>query len=295
MTDSINIFKSSVYLLYKNPILFVLPSIGSIISIIFEAFYLVELRNNKNNQNYFPFPDIFILFLFFISFTIAYFQLILISRKIIPKRGFENKNYCYNIIIFELLVIYSFYALTLVDIGGYETEMRGKLASTTTDHFSMYTSKISIHYDNLFATIVSFGIPLVFLVSIISMFFNAWMVEYILQIPADETKRRSLRSGILGPYQSLKNIAILTIYGMDKDTKKAIALLFILSTLISITGFVFADIAVIPAADSLSLYISQFAILNIIEAIYLPFFLVCLFLMFLSRPFNIDDDNILHF
>src|ERR687886_3124359 len=111
MADSINIFKSSAYLLYKNPILFVLPSIGSIISIVFEAFYLVMLRNNgNNNQNYFPFLDIFILFLFFISFTIAYFQLILISRKIIPKRSPENKNY-YNIIIFELLVIYSFYAL----------------------------------------------------------------------------------------------------------------------------------------------------------------------------------------
>ena len=120
-----NIFKSSAYLLCKNPILFVLPSIGSIISIISEAFYLVGLRNNTNNQNYFPFSDIFILFLFFISFSIAYFQLILISRKIIPKRDFENKNY-YNIIIFELLVIYSFYALTLADIGGYETEMRGK-------------------------------------------------------------------------------------------------------------------------------------------------------------------------
>jgi hypothetical protein len=131
----INIFKSSAYLLYKNPILFVLPSIGSIISIVFEAFYLVVLRNN-NNQNYFPFSDIFVLFLFFISFTIAYFQLILISRKIIPKRGFENKNY-YNVIIFELLVIYSFYALTLVDIGSYETEMRGKLASAKTGHFSI--------------------------------------------------------------------------------------------------------------------------------------------------------------
>ena len=189
MADSINIFKSSAYLLYKNPILFTLSSIGSIISIVFEAFYLVGLRNN-NSQNYFLFSDIFILFLFFISFTIAYFQLILISRKIIPKRSPENKNYCYNTIIFEFLVIYSFYAITLADIGGYETEMRGKLASasTTTDHFSTYISKISIQYDNLFATIVSFGIPLVFLVSIISMFFNAWMVQYILQITTDKTK-----------------------------------------------------------------------------------------------------------
>src|SRR5919197_2073851 len=155
----VNVFKSSAYLLYKNPILFVLPSIGSIISIVSEAFYLVVLRNN-NNQNYFPSSDIFILFLFFISFTIAYFQLILISRKIIPKRGFENKNY-YNVIVFELLVIYSFYALTLADIGGYETEMRGKLASSAkTGHFSIYISKISIHNnDSLVVNIISFGIP----------------------------------------------------------------------------------------------------------------------------------------
>jgi hypothetical protein len=291
MADT-NIFRSSAYLLYKNPILFLLPSIGSIISIISEAFYLVGLRNNNiNNQNFFPFSDVFVLFLFFISFTIAYFQLTLISRKIIPKRGFENKNY-YNIIIFELLVIYSFYALTLADIGGYETEMRGKLASTSTDHFSTYISKISIRYDNLFATIVSFGIPLVFLVSIISMFFNAWMVQYILLIAADET--RNIRSSILGPYQSLRNIVILTVYEMDKDTKKTIALLFILSILISVMDFVLTDIVVMPVADGLTFYLLQFAILSIIGAIYSPFFLICLFLMFMSRPFHIDDNNILH-
>jgi hypothetical protein len=223
----VTIFKSSAYLLYKNPILFVLPSIGSIISI--EAFYLVGLRNNNiNNQNYFPFSDIFVLLLFFISFTIAYFQLTLISRKIIPKRGFENKNY-YNIIIFELLVIYSFYALTLADIGGYETEMRGKLASSAAKpgHFSIYISKISIQNDSLFASIISFGIPLVLLLSIISMFFNAWMVQYILLIgAADET--RTIHSSIVGPYQSLRNIVILTVQEMDKDTKKNIVLLFIL-------------------------------------------------------------------
>jgi hypothetical protein len=294
MADT-NIFKTSAYLLYKNPILFLLPSVGSIISIVYEAFYLVGLSNN--NQNYFPFSDIFVLFLFFISFTIAYFQLTLISGKILPKRGFENKNKnYYNIIIFEFLVIYSFYALTLADIGGYETEMRGKLASSTsTDHFSTYISKISIHYNNLFATIVSFGIPLVFLVSIISMFFNAWMVQYILWIAADET-RRSIRSSILAPYQSLRNIVILTVYEMDYDTKKTIALLFILSTLISVMEFVLTDIAVIPVADGLTLYLLQFAILSIIGAIYSPFFLVCLFLTFLSRPSHRDDNNnILHF
>src|SRR5919199_4810251 len=195
----VNIFKTSAHILYKNPILFLLPSVGSIISNVSEAFYLVGLRNNT--QNYFPFSDIFVLFLFFISFTIAYFQLILISRKIIPKRGFENKNRnYYNVIIFELLVIYSFYALTLADIGGYETEMRGKLAfaSANTGHFSIYISKISIHN---YVSIISFGIPLVFLLSIISLFFNAWMVQHILLIAADET--RNIHSSIVGPYQSL--------------------------------------------------------------------------------------------
>ena len=294
----INIFKSSAYLLYKNPILFVLPSIGCIISIVFEVFYLVGLRdNNNNNQNYFPFSDILVLFLFFISFTIAYFQLTLISRKIISKRGFENRNY-YNIIIFELLVIYSFYALMLADIGDYETEMRGKLASSANKgHFSIYISKINIqNNESSFVNVISFGIPLVLLLSIISMFFNTWMVQYILLIAADdETRRRTIRSSILGPYQSLRNIVILTVHEMDNDTKKNIALLFILSTLTSIIGFVLTNIAVIPVADGLSLYILQFAMLNIIGAIYSPFFLVCLFLMFMSRPFHIDYDNTLHF
>jgi hypothetical protein len=83
---------------------------------------------------------------------------------------------------------------------------------------------------------------------------------------------------------------------MDYDTKKTIALLFILSTLTSIIGFVLTDIAVIPVADGLSVYILQFLILNIIGAIYSPFFLLCLFLTFMSRPFHIDDDdNTLHF
>jgi hypothetical protein len=119
------------------------------------------------------------------------------------------------------------------------------------------------------------------------------MVQYILLIAADET--RNIRSSILGPYQSLRNMVILTVHEMYNDTKKNIALLFILSTLISIIGFVLTDIAVIPVADGLSLYILQFATLNIIGAIYSPFFLVCLFLTFMSRPFHIDDDNILHF
>ena len=88
----------------------------------------------------------------------------------------------------------------------------------------------------------------------------------------------------------------LTVHEMDNDIKKSIALLFIISTLTSIIGFVFTDIAVIPVADGLSLYmLLQFTILNIIGAIYSPFFLVCLFFTFMSRPFHIDDNNILRF
>jgi hypothetical protein len=93
------------------------------------------------------------------------------------------------------------------------------------------------------------------------------MVQYILLIAADET-RHIRSSSILGPYQSLRNIVVLTIQEMDKDTKKNIALLFILSTLTSIIGFILTDIAVIPIADGLSLYILQFLILNTIGAIY---------------------------
>ena len=175
----------------------------------------------------------------------------------------------------------------------YETEMRGKLASAKTGHFSVYISKISIQNDSLFVNVISFGIPLVLLLSITSMFFNSWMVQYILLIVADE--RINIRSSILSLYQSLRNIVIFTVHEMDNDTKKNITLLFILSTLTSIIGFVLTDIAIIPVADGLSLYMIQFAILNIIGAIYSPFFLVCLFLTFTSRPFHIDDNNILHF
>ena len=156
--NSIDIFKHSAYILYRYPILFLLPSIGSVISIVSEAFFVIGLHNNNNNQNYFPFSDIFVLFLFFISFMLAYFQLVFVARKIISKTAFENKNY-YNVIIFELLIIYSFYALTLADIGGYKSDVRGRLASVKTDRFSMYISKISIHNDTLLVTLFLLVFP----------------------------------------------------------------------------------------------------------------------------------------
>ena len=270
-----NIFNTSAYLLYKNPILFLLPSIGSIISIVSETFFIIGLRNN-NDQNYFPFSDIVILFLFFISFTIAYFQLF-IARKVILKTAIKTKNY-YNVIIIELLIIYSIYALVLADIGDNESDMRKSLASVKSDRFSLYTSKINSYNYNTISIIIPLGILIVLLSTIISMFFNAWMVQYVL-IGDQNMGSNGSRHGL---YESLKNIVSITIQEKDKDKKKNIVSLFILTTLISILGFVLTNIAVLPIADSLTLYPLQFVVLNIIGAIYSPFFLVCLFLTFLS-------------
>jgi hypothetical protein len=266
--------KTGAYLLYKNPILYLLPSIGSVISIVSEAFFVIGLRNN-NNQNYFPFSDILVLLLFFVSFTITYFQLVIISRKlIILKTVFKSKNY-YNVIIVDLLIIYSIYALALADIGAYESDMRKSLASVKSDRFSLYTSKIDTHSVNTILIIISSGIPIILLSVIISMFFNAWIVKYIL------IGDQYVNTGRYGLYESLKNIVSVTIQKQN-DKKKKIASLFVVTALISITGFVLTNIAVFPIGDSQSLYMLQFVILNIIGAIYSPFFLVCLFLTFLS-------------
>jgi len=76
-------------------------------------------------------------------------------------------------------------------------------------------------------------------------------------------------------------VVSVTTGANNEGKKKKIASLFILTTLISILGFVLTNIAVFPIADTLSLYLLQFVVLNIIGAIYSPFFLVCLFLTFL--------------
>jgi len=267
-----NIFKVSAYLLYKNPILFLLPSIGSIISIVSETFFVIGLRNN-NNQNYFPFSDIVILFLFFISFTITYFQLF-IARKVIYNTAIKTKNH-YDVIIIELLIIYSIYAVVLVDIGDNESDMRKSLVSAKSDRFSLYTSKINTYNNNTILIIIRFGVLIVLLSTIISMFFNAWMVQYML------IGHQSISSSRHGLYESLRNIVSVTTGANNEGKKKKIASLFILTTLISILGFVLTNIAVFPIADTLSLYLLQFVVLNIIGAIYSPFFLVCLFLTFL--------------
>ena len=270
---AINLFKTSAYSLYRNPILFLLPSIGSVISIVSEVLFVIGLSNN-NNQNYFPFSDIVILFLFFVSFTIAYFQLF-IARKVILKKVFNTNNY-YNILVIELLIIYSIHALALTGIGGYENDMRKSLASVKSDRFSLYVSKVNTYDDDTILSVVSSGIIIVLLSVIISMFFNAWMIQYVL------IEAQNINSGRYSLFQSFKNILSLTIQENAKNKKKDVASLFIVTTLISVIGFVLANMAVFPITDILSLYVLQFVVLSIIDAIYSPFFLVYFFLTFSS-------------
>jgi hypothetical protein len=268
---SIDIFKESASLLYKNPILFLLPSIGSVISVVSETFFVIGLRN-YNNQNYFPFLDIVILFLFFISFMITYLQLVVIARKVILKIAFKNMNY--NIKVVELFLIYSIYALALVNIGDYESDIRKSFA-VKSDRFSLYTSKIN-GYHNTISIIIPSGMFIVSLSAIISIFFNAWMVEYMLIGDQNMSNRYGL-------YESLKNIFNLVIRETDNKRKK-IALLFVVTILILIIEFILTNIAVVSSiTDSLNLYIIQYIALNIIGAVYSPFFLICLFLILLSR------------
>jgi hypothetical protein len=271
---SIDIFKESASLLYKNPILFLLPSIGSVISVVSEAFFVIGLRNN-NNQNYFPFSDIVILFLFFISFTITYFQLVVIARKVILKIAFKSMNY--NVKVVELFLIYSIYALALVNIGDYESDIR-KSFVVKSDRFSLYTYKIN-GYHNTISIIIPSGIFIVLLSAIISIFFNAWMVEYMLIGDQNMSSRYGL-------YESFKNIFNLVIRERDNKRKK-IASLFLVTILILIIEFILTNIAIVYSiADSLNLYIFQYIALNIIGAVYSPFFLICLFLILLSRTFR---------
>lgn len=113
-------------MLYKNPVLFLLPSIGSAISIIAEVFFITGLHN-YNNDNYFPFSNTFVLVLFLIAFVITYFQLV-IARNIMLRKetrgGINYYYYYYGESIVGIFLIYSIYVLALVDIGASENDTR---------------------------------------------------------------------------------------------------------------------------------------------------------------------------
>src|SRR6266568_2308830 len=61
-------FKESLFVLSKNPILFLLPLVGSVISIIVEVIFTIELYYSNGNKVFFP--NIILFGLFFAGFNI---------------------------------------------------------------------------------------------------------------------------------------------------------------------------------------------------------------------------------
>jgi hypothetical protein len=85
-------------------------------------------------------------------------------------------------------------------------------------------------------------------------------------------------------YESLKDlIGIITKEKEDKT--KIMASIFVLTSIISVVGFMLTNIAILPIASSLNVYLFQFVISSIIGTLYLPFFLVCLFLILSPRSY----------
>lgn len=266
------IFGYSAYVLYKNPVLFLLPSIGSAISITAEVFFIIGLYNN-NTDNYFPFSDIFILVLFFTAFVITYFQLVITRNVILRKETGGGINYYYGESIVGVFLIYSIYTLALVNIGAYENDTRKSFAIKS-DRLSLYTYKLESYNDII--AIIPFGVFLSLLSVVVSFFFNMWMIEYYMLVQNQIPNKRFLL------YESLKNIVGITI---RKDKRSKMIPLLLVTLVISILGFVLTNIVIIPVAESLNMYMFQFAISSIIGTIYSPFYLICLFFILLPRSY----------
>jgi hypothetical protein len=266
-----DIFGHSAYVLYKNPILFLLPSIGSAISIIAEVFFITGLYNNNTNS-YFPFSDILVLVLFFIAFVITYFQLVIATNVMLKKAAASgSRNHYYDERIVGVFIIYSIYALALVHVGDYENDIR-KSFSVKSDRFLLYTFKLKSHNDII--SIIPFGILLTLLSVLVSFIFNMWLVQYYSVFVGNHLTHRYYL------YESLKNIVGITI---SKDKRSKMVPLVLATVVISILGFILTNIAIISVAESLNMYIFQFTISSIIGTIYSPFYLICLFLILLPR------------
>ena len=141
MASHVTFFKESFSVLSKNPILFLLPVIGSALSIAVEVIFTEELGNSNGNRVFFP--DLLLFALFFVAFTIVYVQLAL-SKKSLRINTLKNSNF--SIVVLELFIIYSIYSLLLVFIGGYESQVRESYG-VKLDRFSTYTSKITTYHD----------------------------------------------------------------------------------------------------------------------------------------------------
>jgi hypothetical protein len=58
--------------------------------------------------------------------------------------------------------------------------MRKSLASIKSYRFSLYISKVNTYDDHTILSVISSGITIVLLSVIVSMLFNAWMIQYVL-------------------------------------------------------------------------------------------------------------------
>jgi hypothetical protein len=248
--------------LSKNPILFLLPFAGSALSIIVEVIFTGELYYSNGNKVFFP--NIILFGIFFAAFMITYFQLGL-SRKSVSLGGLNH-----SVGVLELLAIYAIYSLVLYFIGSYEGQIR-EAYSLRSDSFSMYTFKVTTYHDII--NIIPTGVVIVLLSTLTSFLFSAWMVLYVIN-------EHDIRYGLL---ESLRRLTHDIVF---KDTRKKMLLLFLVTLVISILDFVLTNIAIIRISNVLQLYLYQFMILSIVDSLYAPFFLVCLFFIALSRSFT---------
>ena len=103
MSTHATFFKQSLFVLSKNPILFLLPFAGSALSIIVEVIFTGELYYSNGNKVFFP--NVILFGIFFAAFTITYFQLGL-SRKSVSLGGVNN----HSVGVLELFAIYAIYS-----------------------------------------------------------------------------------------------------------------------------------------------------------------------------------------
>ncbi len=262
-----NLFGQAIHVLYENPVVFLMPSIGFIVSVVTEIIFVIGLYND-NNPNYFPVSNIFVPALFFIAFVITYSQLVITRNIILKKRKTINSRF-YSKEILVIFMIYSIYALILVEMGGYESDIR-KTYVVESDRFSLYSEKLKT-YSDIF-DIIPAATVIVLFSTIFSIFFNSWMVMSVCRY-------QMMNVHVL--YESLKDL--FDIITKDKDKRKVVASLFILTSIISVVGFTLTNISIAPISSSLNLYLFQFVISGIMGTLYFPFFLICLFLILSTR------------
>lgn len=261
MSTHATFFKQSLFVLSKNPILFLLPFAGSALSIIVEVIFTGELYYSNGNKVFFP--NIILFGIFFAAFMITYFQLGL-SRKSVSLGGLNH-----SVGVLELLAIYAIYSLVLYFIGSYEGQIR-EAYSLTSDSFSMYAFKVTTYHD-----IIPPGVVIVLLSTLTSFLFSAWMVQYVIN-------EHDIRYGLV---ESLRRLTRDIVF---KDTRKKLLLLFLVTLVISILDFALTNTAIIRISNVLQLYLYQIMILSIVDSLYAPFFLVCLFFIALSRSFTYE-------